>query len=120
MRRKHLDERLTPQHMPIYLTEERAANSLDAMLANNSIYWIDRWLDDYLETGASLNQVMNVLATWLVSRKTIAAFELVARAVDYAGRRQDINILDIDVEPSNTAEAIRGDTAFGVRRRTLF
>ncbi len=39
-------------------------------------------------------------------------------ALVHAGRRQDLNILDVDVEPHDQAAALRTDTSFAVRRKT--
>jgi hypothetical protein len=72
-----------------------------------------------MKTGATLSEVMNLFSAWLSSRNTVAALRLAATAVIYAGRRQDLNMLDVNIGSSKEAAAIRANAEFAVRRRTL-
>ena len=93
--------------------------SLDKMVTENHVYWMDRWIEDFVKTGASLNDIMNVIDRWLADRKSLGAFELAATAVIQVGRRKDLKMLNVDIEPRDRSAAIRSDAEFAVRRRTL-
>lgn len=118
MRRKYFDNRLSPRYAGIYLTEERAMESLDKH-AEHQHSWIDRWIEDFRKAGSTIDETMNLIGRWLSSRRTMPAFKLATGAVVHAGRRQDLSILDVDIEPENLASELRANTGFAVRRRTL-
>ncbi len=119
MRRQYFDGRLDDRFKSAHTDEARSMGSLDQLAANNNVHWIDRWIEDYFESGATLDQMMGLVGKWLASRKTINAMRVAAPALVHAGRRSDINLLDVDIEPHDFATAIRTDTEFAVRRRTL-
>ncbi|TKV80135.1 hypothetical protein FDV58_17970 [Bradyrhizobium elkanii] len=119
LRRQHFDHRLSDKFRRPSSDEAQAMGSLDQLAANGNWHWIDRWIEDYLESGATLDQVFGVIEKWLVARKTIEAMLVAAASLVQAGRRQDIGLLNIDVEPRDAAAAIRADTEFAVRRRAL-
>jgi hypothetical protein len=118
LRRKHLDNRLSNRFEGIYLSEDRAMESLDKH-ADRQHSWIDRWVEDYLEAGFTIDEAMDLFARWLSSRRTMAALRLASTAVVHAGRRQDLSILDVDIEPENLVSELRANTRFAVCRRTL-
>jgi hypothetical protein len=118
LRRKYFDSRLSPRYAGIYLTEERAMESLDKH-AEHQPSWIDRWIEDYRKAGSTLDEAMSLFGRWLSSRRTMAALGLASTAVVHAGRRQDLSILDIDIEPESHASELRANTRFAVCRRTL-
>ena len=64
-------------------------------------------------------QVMAAISKWLSGKKTIEALKLAAMGVVHAGRRADLKILDVPIEPKNVADAVIVDTRFAVYRRTL-
>jgi len=119
LRKQYLDRVLNPKYGRGYTDETRVMASLDKMVADNHAYWIDRWIDDFVKTGASLNDIMNIIDRWLSDRKSLGAFELAASAIIQAGRRKDLEMLNVDIEPRDRAAAIRSNTEFAVRRRTL-
>jgi hypothetical protein len=118
LRRKYLDNRLSARFEGIYLSEDRAMESLDKH-ADRQHSWIDRWIEDYLEAGFTIDEAMGLFARWLSSRRTMAAFRLTSTVVVHAGRRQDLSILDVDIEPEDLASELRANTRFAVCRRTL-
>ncbi|SDH43401.1 hypothetical protein SAMN05216338_100972 [Bradyrhizobium sp. Rc2d] len=81
--------------------------------------WIDGWIEDYLGIGATIDDVMVLVAKWLANRKTIDALRVTAAAIVHAGRRKDIDLLDVAVAPQELADEIRANTEYAVRRRTL-
>jgi hypothetical protein len=118
MRRKYFDDRLSPRFAGSDVSEERALQSLDED-AKRQHSWIDRWIDDFLKAGSTIDEVMNLFARWLSSRRTMPAFSLASTAIIHAGRRQDLSILNVEVEPENLASELRANACFAVYRRTL-
>ncbi len=120
LRRKHLDPLVRKNGRAAYLDDSLAMASLDEMVKENRVHWIDHWLEDYAKTGASTDTIVGLLAKWLASRKTIESLRLASAALSLIGRRSDLAILDVKLEPVDTsADMLRADTAFAVRRRML-
>lgn len=119
LRRRCLDKRVNPKMVRGYLDESRAMESLDHLVAKNTGYWIDSWIENFLETGVSLDRVITLIEKWLGSRKTIGALRVASMALAHVGRRSDLHILDFEIEPRDEAAAIRLDTKFAVCRRSL-
>jgi hypothetical protein len=120
LRRAHLDSRLpSKMHDYVYLDDGRVMKALDEFLAKKDP-WLDRWLDDFLTSGASLDHIMALIGRWLAGKSSIEALEVASRAVLHLGERRHLKLLETDrIEPAELAAAIVADTAFGVRRRTL-
>jgi hypothetical protein len=76
-------------------------------------------IDEYLEFGFSPAQVINIIGKWLAVQKTLPALELAAKALIHVGQREDLQLLSIPIEPDAAADALRIDTAFAVKRRSL-
>jgi hypothetical protein len=119
LRRQYLDGRLDDRYKGYTTDEHRAMESLDKMVTHKNIHWIDHWLDDFTKAGIPLDQAISLVGKWLANRRSIDALRLVGQAIIHTGRRQDIGLLDVDVEPKEQATAIRANTEFGVRRRAL-
>jgi hypothetical protein len=64
-------------------------------------------------------EVIKIIGKWLAVQKSFAALQLAAMAVVQVGRRQDSQILTVAIEPKDAASALRTDTAFAVKRRSL-
>jgi hypothetical protein len=119
LRQKHLDPLLQKNSQVEYLDDTLAMESLDSMVKNRFLS-VNHWLKEYAETGASTDVITAVLAKWLASRKTIEALHLVSIALSLIGHRDDLVILDVKIEPEDaSADMLRADTAFAVKRRTL-
>jgi hypothetical protein len=119
LRRQSFDERLRGKFPGLSLGDTEIFSSLDQMV-DRQFSWVDPWVDRYLESGASRDEVITTVGKWLAARKTIAALELASRVVVYIGRRQDLHILDVAIEPKEAAVALLTDTAFAVKRRSLY
>jgi hypothetical protein len=118
LRRKYFDDRLSPRFASVYVSENRALESLDKY-AEGQHSWIDRWIEDFCKAGSTIDEVMNLFARWLSSRRTMSAFSLASTAIIHAGRRQDLSILDVEIDPENMASELRANVRFAVCRRTL-
>ena len=120
LRRAHLDPRLSSKSYDwIYLDDVRVMKALDEFLTKDDM-WIDHWLDRFVETGASINDVMAVVGRWLHGKSELQALELAGRAVLHVGERRHLELLRAArIEPAELAAAIVADTEYGVKRRTL-
>jgi hypothetical protein len=120
LRRAHLDSRLSSKVRDwIYLDDARVMNALDEFMAKNDP-WINHWLEDFLKSGASLDDVMAIIGRWLHGKSDLQALKMAAGAVLHIGERRHLEMLSAaKIEPSELAAAIISDTEFGVKRRTL-
>jgi hypothetical protein len=120
LRRAHLDARLASKARGgVYSNEARVMAALDQFLAKKE-RWIDFWLDDFLKSGASIDEVMAIVGRWLNGKNDVEALHTASGAVLHIGERQHLELLRAaKIEPAEVAAAIITDTEFGVRRRTL-
>jgi hypothetical protein len=72
-----------------------------------------------MKSGFSPAEVIRIIGTWLATQRTFTALQLAALAVIQIGRRQDLGILTVGMEPNDSAEALVADTTFAVKRRSL-
>jgi len=119
LRRKVFDGRVSVKYGRVYTDERRIFESLDKMIENNYISWIDRWIEDCIKSGSTREEVIGTIGRWLETQNTVKALQLAAMAVTQIGRRQDVQILNVAIEPQAAADALRADTTFAVRRRSL-
>jgi len=117
-RRKHLDVLLKNTRYATYLSEDQIFESLDQD-SERSIRSMDLWVRRYMEFGASIDEVMCVIAKWLNSRRTMTALVAVSDVVGQFGYRRHMHILEQSVEPTAAFLDIVADTRFAVMRRTL-
>ena len=118
LRRKYFDEKLSEKYNGHSTDEKRIFARLDS-IENHNFHWIDRDIEDFLKRGVPLDQIMKIIAKWLAGKRTFGALKVAATAVMYAGKRKDLDILDVVVEPKDQAEALLKDTRFAVQRRSL-
>jgi len=121
---KERDSLLTPALRKgggvIYLDDESTFASLDRMAEAPRPTFIDRWLEEFAETGASVGEQIGAIARWLDARKTMAATVVAAEALVLVGRRPDIALLDASiVDATPELDRIRKKTAYAIQRRSL-
>lgn len=93
---------------------------LDEFSEDGKQWFIDHWLDDFLKSGALLDDVMALIDRWLEEKTDIRSLQLACAAVLHIGERRHLQLLRAaKIEPAELAAAIIADTEFGVRRRTL-
>jgi hypothetical protein len=119
LRKQLFDDRLRDKHGRLYLDENQIISSLDRLVSDNHIYWVDHWIEQYMKSGFSPAEVIRIIGTWLATQRTFTALQLAALAVIQIGRRQDLGILTVGMEPNDSAEALVADTTFAVKRRSL-
>jgi hypothetical protein len=104
----------------LYVDDLATFASLDEMLAQGPVYWLDHWLNRYGETSASSAERLACVGRWLSARRTMRALRLAAEALVLIGRRADLALLDTQlVDADASLPAIKTNTIFAVRRRTL-
>lgn len=121
-RRMHLDNRLQGQWgRHAFADKAEIFSELDKEVANkHTAYRVRFWIDDYIKQGEQHIKIFDLLREWAEERHTIAALEVVAEAIVYAGKRADIDLLHFDgIEPREQAEAIIANTRFAVQLRSL-
>jgi ABC-type oligopeptide transport system ATPase subunit len=119
-RRRYLDARLAPSewNRRCFLDEASCYSELDQRTSHDP-GGMKYWLDHYLEQHETLEDIFSMLFQWLYSRKSIAAFKLVAEALIHAGRRSDLQLFRIDdIEPKSQVSEIMQDVRFSVFRRS--
>jgi hypothetical protein len=119
LRRQYFDELIDRKYRRLFLDNAEIAARFDELIEKRIPHWIDVEVDEWLQTGATLDEIVAFLSGWLADRMTIQALGLVASALRHAGMRRHLAILDREIEPRDVAEKIRLDTAFCVYRRTL-
>jgi hypothetical protein len=119
-RRALLDPYLRQNGGILYVDDAATFAALDEMLTRGPRHWLDHWLDRYGETGASSTDRMACIARWLCERRTTRALRLAADALLLIGRRADLALLDTPLADADAGlSAMKTNTIFGVRRRTL-
>lgn len=119
LRRKILDPLVSRQYNGVYIDKTHIISSLNNLVIDKRIHWIDFSIEQYLKCGFSPPQIITVIGNWLADKKDFAALQLAAEAVIHIGRRQDLQILETGVDPRDAAAALRIDATFAVKRRSL-
>lgn len=119
-RKKLLDSRLRASSAHLIWNRDYAIQEFDSMVEKRRQRWIDRWIDQRLKADVSWNEIFATLMVWLEARQSLEALEVVASAVAFRGRREDLRLLRAyeDMNENGIKELIY-DTEFAVRRRTL-
>ncbi len=119
LRRRHFDARLDKKYGRRDFDDDQIMAVLDDMIKNDHVYWVDRRIEDIMETGVAAEHLMEVIGRWLSARANLDALRLAAMAVIHAGSRKNLAILNVAVAPQDAAHSLIADTQFAVRRRRL-
>jgi hypothetical protein len=117
--RKLFDHRLSNKYGRAYVDENQIISSLDTLVLEKNIHWVDYWIEEYFKSGFSPADVITIVGKWLAAQKSFVALQLAAMAVVHIGRRGDLQLLTVSIEPKDAADVLRADTAFAVKRRSL-
>jgi hypothetical protein len=102
-RRTHLDPLLKNPRYSEFVREESILKALDAMIEKDRVYALDLWIDRYMKAGATLDEVMNTLGTWLKTKPSMASLVLVANGIAQFGHRKHLSMLDAQgIEPKKS------------------
>ena len=119
-RKELLDSRLRSSSAHLIWNRDCVIKELDSMVEEERHMWIDHWIDQHLKADVSWREIFETLMVWLKARRSLEALKVVAWAVMFRGRREDLSSLRTyeDMNENGVKELIC-DTEFAVRRRTL-
>lgn len=119
-RRKHLDPFVSHPRYAQQLGGDGSRKALDEFLEKDRLVWMTHWLDDCIAAGATVDQLMEEMSSWLASKASIDALRVISAALVHVGRRIDLPVLSrVAIEPADARDMIVADTTFAVMRRTL-
>lgn len=121
IRRAFLDDRLQDRWVEFKWDKQRAFSQLDEMVNKEHWHWADHWIDDFIKTDVSWNEIYTTMLAWLQERRSFEALRIIAAAVEHRGTRNDMEMLMNYEGASETEEALALilDTEFAVRRRSI-
>ena len=119
-RREHLDPIIASFKRPnIFIDEASIVDALETHLSEGNSF-IDYLLEDIMQAGFTIDEVMNVIRRWLSEMQTVDALRVASLAVMHKGERRHLEILQCKgIEPREHALSIITDTEFVVYRRSL-
>lgn len=101
------------------LSEANVAAYLDDAI-KQALPWIDHWIDRGIETGWNKNDILALIARWSDKSQKIRSLELLASAIIHIGERDSLELMNATkIAAAQEVEAIRSDTTYAVKRRTL-
>lgn len=121
VRREFFDDRLQDRWVEFNWDNQRAFPQLDKMVAENHFSHITYWVDRFIKTDVSWDEIYATMLAWLQERRSFEALRIVAAAVKHRGTRHDMEMLMNYEGASETEEALALilDTEFAVRRRSI-
>ena len=120
IRRRHLDSRVKPDSVNVYVDDNRAMAGLDDMFAKGNLFWVDHWTKRFLKTGVTVDHLMEVVRTWLSGQTDIGALKIAANIVIHAGQRRHIGILfSHNIEAVDRTAPIIANACFALKRKSL-
>ncbi|MDE0511799.1 MAG: hypothetical protein OXI88_08450 [Gammaproteobacteria bacterium] len=119
LRRQHLDTRVKADNKIVYVDDNRAMKYLDDSLSTGDIFWAEHWTERFLETGVSIDHMMEVVKKWLSTKTDIRALTMAADIVIH-GQRRHINVLSChNIDASDRIQPIIDNAYFELKRRSL-
>ena len=92
----------------------------DEMTREHHPFPLDIWIEDYLKTGITWQEILFTIELWLNERQSLEAFELLSAAIKYRGSRADLDTIGAyrTSFAFDTSQIIK-DTEFSVSFRSL-
>ena len=119
-RRRHLDSRVKPDSVNVYVDDNRAVAGLDAMFATGHSFWVEHWTERFLKTGVPVDHMIKVVRTWLSGQTDIGALMIATNIVIQAGQRRHLEILSShNIEAVDRTVPIITNACFALKRRSL-
>jgi hypothetical protein len=121
IRREFFDDYLQKDDLEFKWDQHRAFPQLDKMVAENHFSHITYWVDRFIKTDVSWDEIYATMMQWLQERRSFEALRIIAAAVEHRGSRNDMEMLLNYEGASETEEALALmlDTEFAVRRRSI-
>ena len=93
-RREHLDSRAKATGTR-FVDDAAAVKELDRELdREDQLFPMDHWGEQFLETGVSIEHIMDVVASWLSNRRQERALLMAVDVVTRFGKRRHVALLD--------------------------
>ena len=119
-RRLHLDSRVKPNSVNVYVDDSSAMAGLDYMFAKGHLFWVEHWTERFLKTDVSVDHMMEVVRSWLIGQTDIGALKMAADIVIHAGQRRHLGILfSHNIEAVDRTVPIIANACFALKRRSL-
>lgn len=119
LRRQHLDTRVKADNKIVYVDDNRAMKYLDESLSTGDIFWAESWTERFLETGVSVDHMMEVVKKWLSTKTDIRALTMAADIVIH-GQRRHISVLSChNIVATDRIQPIIDNAYFELKRRSL-
>ena len=120
LRRQHLDSRVRPNSVNVYVDDNWAMAGLDYMFATGHLFWVEDWTERFLKTSVSVDHMMEVVRTWLNGQTDIGTLKMAANIVIQAGQRRHLEILSSHkIEAVDRTVPIIANACFALKRRSL-
>lgn len=120
---KYFDTRLSERYSKRVFSLKNAITMLNERSGDKSFFWLEYYIDDFLHTGATWEEIINAIKTWAKAQKTEKALRILAAALEYRGTRKDLDIFeefkDFEFMSSTEAQQLIIDTRFAIFRRTI-
>ena len=119
-RRQHLDSRVSAMGMR-FVDDAAAIRELDRELNREGpLFPMDHWAEMFLETGISIDHLMEVVGNWVSGRDQDRALSMAADLVMRFGNRRDVALLKLHkLAQSQFGEEVIQNADFEIRLRSL-
>ena len=119
-RRRYLDERAKAGGLR-FVDDDAALKELDKELDRNGpVLGLDHWGEQCLETGVSLDHMIEVLSGWIAARPQKKALLVAAEVVTRFGKRSHADLLGRHaLADSELGHEVIENTVFELRLRSL-
>ena len=104
---------------PDWWNSDKMQEVLTGMLDAKYYVLLERRIDDFLKADVSWASMLTSMSEWLEQQHSLKAVEVVASALIYKGRREDLTILKCCEDLGMVALEIIEDTTFAVFRRKI-
>lgn len=119
-REQELEERVRSMDTRLFMDDERAMQGLDKMMTQWPLHFAHHWTDTFIESGASIDRVMEVVRRWLVRQDDKNALNVAGDILGRVGNRKHIEILSaFGGAVTDDVQSIIDNAVFTVKRRSF-
>ena len=103
----------------IFVDEDATDVELERMAKPDWPNFMDRWLEDYAQTGATPDMIFERVCSWLTRRQTLAALRLACDVLVTVGERRHLALFDAYAGREEEADSLKENARYAVMRRSL-
>ena len=119
-RQQQLEERVRSMETRLFIDDNRAMEGLDNMITKWPVHFAHHWTDTFIESGASIDRVMEVVRRWLVRQVDNRALAVAGDILGRVGNRRHNGILSaFGGTVTEDVQSIIDNTVFTVKRRSF-